>query len=448
MKQLLMCLVGVCLTGSNLAQEIMKEPPAWSYSANIYEVNIRQYTPEGTFAAFSEHLPRLQEMGVDILWLMPVQPIGTERRKGNLGSYYSIRDYTAVNPAFGTAEDFRALVIQAHRLGMKVILDWVANHSAWDHAWVADNPTFYTTNKSGYIVPPVADWSDVADLNYDNDQLRREMTAAMRYWIENFDIDGFRCDVAGMVPDDYWRTTIRELTAVKADLFMLAEAEGPQFHRNGFDMTYGSKLHHEMNKVAAGERSAIDLEAAVMDGLETFPEAAYRMQFITNHDENSWNGIEFDRMGEAALTFFVVAATVPGMPLLYSGQEAGLDKSLRFFDKDTISFEGLPKYAPFYTRMLQLKKTNKSLWNGDWGGSLFTLYLDEQVWVYAREREGHKVLVAVNLSEEPSSIKLDSEALKGRYTNVFTGEKLNLSGKLKTNLAPWEYLVLSQDDSR
>lgn len=448
MRHLLMCLAGLCLPITLLSQEVMKEAPAWSRNANIYEVNIRQYTPEGTFAAFTEHIPRLHEMGVEILWLMPVQPIGMERRKGRLGSYYSISDYRATNPEFGTEKDFAKLVETAHKFDMKVILDWVANHSSWDHAWMDENRDFYTLNKSGYVVPPMQDWSDVADLNYDNNELRREMTDAMEYWITEFDIDGFRCDVAGMVPDDYWKNAISELLAVKKDLFMLAEAEGPQFHANGFDMTYGWELHNMMNEVANGNRSADELEALVMRDLSSYPEAAYRMHFTTNHDENSWNGTEFERMGDAALPMFMLCVTLPGMPLIYSGQEAGLSKPLRFFDKDTIPFTDVDEFTPFFTRLLQLKTHNKALWNGEWGGPLFTLHIDEQVWVFAREREGHKVVVAINLSPAPAEVKVQSDALKGRYMDVILEEKVNLNGKLKMDLNPWEFVVLSEDGTR
>jgi len=448
MKSSLMCLALLCLSPRLSSQEVLKETPSWSKNSNIYEVNIRQYTPEGTLDAFSEHLPRLNKMGVDILWLMPVQPIGMERRKGKLGSYYSISDYRAINPEYGNETDFKELVELAHSLGMKVILDWVANHSAWDHEWVASNPDFYTNNKNGYIVSPVEDWSDVADLNYTNENLKREMVDAMKFWIDKYDIDGFRCDVAGMVPDDFWKTSILELTAIKKDLFMLAEAEDPKYHANGFDMTYNWSVYNATNKLANGELTAEDFEGVIMENLSLYPEGAYRMLFTTNHDENSWNGTAFERLGEATQTMFVLSATLPGMPLIYSGQEAGLNKSLKFFEKDTISFEDLETYEPFYSSLLHLKTTNQALQNGEWGGPVFTIYLDDRVWMFARQREEHKILVIVNLSSMESNIKVNSDAIKGKYIDIFNGEKINLNSNFKANLSPWQYIVYSQDDRR
>jgi cyclomaltodextrinase len=424
------------------AQDIFKPAPDWSKNANIYEVNIRQYTPEGTFEAFGKHIDRLDNMGVDILWLMPVQPIGEKNRKGTLGSYYSISDYTTTNPEFGTVKEFKKLVEEAHKKDMKVILDWVANHSAFDNVWAKEHPEWYTKDAEGNMLPPDPDWHDVADLNFDVPELRRAMIDAMKYWVTECDVDGFRCDVAYMVPKDFWRQAVRELQEIKPDIFMLAEAEGPEYHAAGFDMTYSWKIHSMMDKVAKGEHTASELEAFIQEDIVKYPEGAYRMNFTTNHDKNSWEGTEFDRLGDGAYAFFVLNATMPGMPLIYSGQEIGLNRALRFFDKDTIGFTDVPKDAAFFKTLLELKKKNEALWNGEHGGTMYTVHTDDQLLIFARQKGEDKVLVILNLSANVVETKLKSEVFEGKYRNVFTGEKVKLKSKYKAELMPWSYLVL------
>ncbi len=440
---ILICMLAACF-GISAQTAALKTPPEWSKNANIYEVNLRQYTPEGTINAFAKHIPRLDVLGVDILWVMPVQPIGAINRKGSLGSYYSIQNYTAVNPEFGTMKDFKKMVSAAHKAGMHVILDWVANHSAWDNAWIAEHPDWYTSGKDGRIVSPVDDWSDVADLNYDNADMRKAMIEAMRFWITEADIDGFRCDVAYMVPFDFWKTAIEELETTKPNLFFLAEGEGPAFHENGFDMDYTWEVHHAMNKLARGEIALSKVDSIIQAQRLAYPADSYRMYFTSNHDENSWQGTEFERMGKGAEAMFVLAATIPGMPLVYSGQEVGLDKRLRFFDKDTIPFgNGSSAYAVFYQTLLELKHENIALWNGAYGGSFDVINTDNEIYVFARQKGKNKVLVVVNCSAEGRAIALKNDILKGKYKDIFNG---GTSIKLKTNaefsLAPFEYRIL------
>ena len=327
--------------------------PDWSYNLSIYEVNTRQYTPEGTFEAFDTHIKELKDMGVGIVWFMPINPIGEKNRKGTLGSYYSVKDYKGVNPEFGTLQDFKETVNQIHSMGMYVIIDWVANHTAWDNVWVKEHPDFYTKDSLGNFVPPVPDWHDVIDLNYDNKELWQYMIDAMKYWVEECDIDGFRCDVAGMVPLDFWKTAHAELDKIK-NVFMLAEAEGPELHE-AFDMTYSWELLHLMNNVAQGKKDVQSIRDYFQKEKNQYPPDAYRMRFTTNHDENTWNGTEFERMGEAAETFDVFTCVIPGMPLLYSGQEAGLNKRLDFFEKDTIEWKD-SKYKFLYTTSISRKR--------------------------------------------------------------------------------------------
>lgn len=415
--------------------------PEWSKSSTIYEVNIRQYTPEGTFDAFTAHIPRLDELGVDILWIMPVQPIGKENRKGSLGSYYSIADYTATNPEFGSMKDFKKLVDVAHKHGMHVILDWVGNHTSYDHVWMKKNKDYYTTDASGKIIPPVADWSDVADLNYDNAQMRKAMTEDMKFWIKEADVDGFRCDVAMMIPDDFWKTCFAELRSMKPDIFLLAEAEGRPFHEDGFNMTYAWNLHAAMNQVAQGKAKPSKLDSLIQSDLTTYSPNDYRMRFTSNHDENSWNGSEFERMGNAAQTFAVFAATIPGMHLIYSGQEVAMNKRLRFFDKDTILWDKNANYTTFYQVLTKLKTEHSALWNANYGGSYRRLDTgNENIFGFVREKDGDKILVLLNMQNHDEKVVVQNEA--GKYKEAFTGKKIKMKDKYAVEMKPWGYAVL------
>ncbi len=415
----------------------------WSRNANIYEVNIRQYTEEGTLTAFMEHLPRLKAMGVDILWIMPVFPVGELNRKGSLGSYYAVKDYKDINPEFGNIQDFKNLVKEAHALGMYVILDWVANHSAWDNPWAAEHPEWYQRGDDGNFVSPF-DWSDVIAFDYNNPVMRDSMIDALKFWITEADIDGYRCDVAGMVPTDFWDRARDEMNAIKP-VFMLAEDEdNPDLLRKAFDMNYGWKLHHMMNDIAKGEKNASEIWGNLDWNNNTYPSHAYRMYFITNHDENSWNGTVKERMGEAGKAFAVLSYTLPGMPLIYSGQEAGNEKRLRFFEKDTIDWNQVV-YEDFYTTLNKLKKENPALWNGESGGHLEALSRGnhDQVFAFSRVKDDHKVLCLINLSDQTHTYTLHHDQIAGNWWNAFKKEEVQLSNELTVELKPWDYLVLS-----
>lgn len=412
----------------------------WAKDAVIYEVNIRQYTKEGTFQAFEKHLPRLKELGVDILWLMPINPISKKNRKGEMGSYYAVQDYKKVNPEFGTEEDFRAIVNKAHELGMHIILDWVPNHTGWDNAWITEHPEWYTKNEKGEIIAPNPDWTDVADLNYDNKEMRTAMIEALEYWVKEFDVDGYRCDVAGSVPVDFWNDARKALDKVKR-VFMLAEAWEPQLSEDAFDMVYGWESHHVMNEVAKGKRTAEALYEIIEKDAKRYAPDTYIMQFITNHDENSWNGTEYERMGDAVKTFAVLTFTMPDMPLLYSGQEAGLDKRLEFFKKDEISWKDM-SLSGFYQRLTTLKHENKALWNGTAGGQLVPIKTSQKdVLAFMREKNTNKVICFFNFSAKEQKFELENELLKGSYLNYFTGQDFGFATKNILTLAPWEYKV-------
>lgn len=441
--------LAACQSAPRSAAAPDRSPPPWTRSATIYEVNVRQYTPEGTFAALQRHLPRLRALGVDILWLMPVQPIGKVNRKGSLGSPYSVADYTAINPEYGTAADFRALVDEAHRQGMKVILDWVANHTAFDHPWITRHPDWYVHRADGSISfardneGRETDWTDVAELNYDNRDMRRAMIADMRWWVDTMRVDGFRSDVAGGVPADFWADARRELETARPDLFLLAEAESPQSHAS-FDMTYGWELHHLLNAIAQGKKPTSELDAYFARQERDYPRGAYRMYFTSNHDENSWNGTEFERMGANHLPAFVLSATVThSMPLLYTGQEVSLGKRLRFFEKDTVDWSG-PSLATFYRAMFELKHDNQALWNGDWGGAQLALRTDggSRVYAFTRTRGGNTVLVAVNFADVPATVAYQGLPRPGDYTDWFTKAKVALGAAGSLDIPANGYRVL------
>lgn len=416
----------------------------WSKNANIYEVNIRQYTQEGTFKAFEKHIPRLKEMGVDILWLMPIQPIGVKNRKGSLGSHYSIQDYLKVNPNYGTMADFQHLVNVVHKAGMHIIIDWVANHTAFDNPLVTEHKDWYVLNEKGEPKPPVDDWTDVADLNYDNPELRRYMIDALKFWIQQANIDGYRCDVADMVPTSFWNEAKGELNALEKPIFMLAEAENPELHPQAFDMNYAWELHHIMNDICKGKKNVSAIDEYYAEKAKRFPPAVYRMNFTSNHDENSWNGTEYERMGsgKAVRCMGVFAATVPGMLLIYNGQEDSLTRRLKFFDKDAMQWGHYP-LATFYKTLLTTKKNNPALWNGDFGGELKRIHTDkdDKIYAFSRTKGDHSVVVILNMSNENQVFTVKVPEINTELHDIFSKESVNLSGGKEYTLDAWEYRV-------
>jgi len=417
--------------------------PEWAVDASIYEVNVRQFTPEGTFNAFAAHLPRLKELGVEILWFMPIHPIGELNRKGGLGSYYSVKDYKAVNPEFGTFDDFKNLVNQAHEMGFKVILDWVANHTAWDHPWMTEHPEWYNRDENGNVIAPF-DWTDVADLKYENNMpLWEAMTDALKFWVREANIDGYRCDVAGMVPVEFWEQARVALDEIKP-VFMLAEDEGERhLMKKAFDANYGWEMHHIMNHIAKGEQNASHMWTYFRKNDSIFPESSYRMYFTSNHDENSWNGTEFERMGEGTKAFAVLSYTVPGFPLMYNGQEVSLQKRLLFFEKDEIDWNGAD-ISGFYKTLNQLKKENPVLWNGSHGGKMRPVKTNNssELFAFARKKDNSKLFVFINMSASEISFTIEDDKAEGTFTDVFTTQEFELSKGTQLTLPAWGYLVL------
>ncbi|MBO74756.1 MAG: alpha-amylase [Flavobacteriales bacterium] len=413
--------------GQGLKSDVLVHP-AWSSNATIYEVNVRQHTPEGTFNAFAEDLPRLKDLGVDILWLMPIHPIGEVNRKGgenknnfmvepgssSMGSPYSVKDYYKINPDFGTEADLRALTDAAHALDMKVIIDWVANHTAFDNEWTESHLEYFLLDDSGNLQPPSGtDWWDVTQLDWENGResgLYDAMADALEYWVREFGIDGYRCDVAGKVPTDFWEKARRQLEEVNPEVFMLAEADVPEHHKRAFDMSYEWEMHHIMNQVGKGEWSVDSLIQAVPRQAERFGADAYRMMFITNHDENSWNGTIDERLGANGDAMAVLSGSLTGMPLVYSGQEAGMTKRLRFFEKDTVEWGDYPK-SELYRTINALHHENQALWNGKSGGQPEFYAIESDVALaWKRTAGSNDVVVAVNLGDESAVMKLGLDA--------------------------------------
>ncbi|OWK74323.1 alpha-amlyase [Flavobacteriaceae bacterium JJC] len=424
--------------------------PEWVKNATLYELNVRQFSEEGSFKAVEKQIPRLKKMGIDMIWLMPVHPIGTVNRKGSLGSYYSVKDYVGINPEFGTEEDFRHLVSTIHEHGMYVILDWVANHSSWDNALATEHPDWYMRSRNGeFQSTPWRDYDDIIDFDYRKPELRKYMTEALKFWVREYDVDGYRCDVASFVPVDFWENARAELEDLKP-VFMLAEAEDKELHRKAFDATYNWTLWNILHQIAVSNKSVRSLsEAYIAEHLSIFPKEGIRLNFTDNHDKNSWEGNQYSNFGPALKAVTVFTVMMDGMPLVYNGQEAGLDRSLNFFERDPIVWKKHENEA-LYTTLFGLKHQNQALWNGSRGGEMVRIMNDQpdQVISFVREKNGDKVLTFINLSKENVNVKCDTSLDPGVYENHFTGRSQQVLQKMTLAMEPWEYVVLHQSNGR
>ncbi len=449
--------------------------PDWHKNAVIYEVNLRHFTKENTFKSFELHIPRLKEMGIDILWFMPINPVSIKNRKGELGSPYSIGDYYKTNPEFGTIEDFKHMVQAIHDAEMYIIIDWVPNHTGWDNPWITEHSDWYTKDKDGNIIDPIDyntgiswGWTDVADLNYDNAEMRLGMIDALKFWVKETGIDGYRMDVAHGVPADFWVQCADSLYALKP-LYMLSEGEVPEIVNNGtFIADYGWEMHHLLNDIAKTQKAnrksaaqlvqgnvaegdkkdqvkktALDIDVLLAKKSSQYSHG-YQMQFTSNHDENSWAGTEFARMGDGHKAFAVLTATFNGIPLLYTGQESAMDKQLEFFKKDSIPW-GDYRYAEFYKALYSLKHRNQAIWNGNHGGPIVKIPTgnDENIYAFTREKNGDKVVVIINLSAQKQKVTIGGDSASGVYTDIFTNEKQEVNKSETIELEAWDYIVLS-----
>lgn len=435
---LIILCITISLTGCNNHTTSKKE---WFNDAVIYEVNLRQYTEEGTIEAFREHLPRLKELGVKILWFMPIYPISEIKRNGSLGSYYSVKDYKAVNSEFGTFEELKDLVEECHEMDMKVILDWVPNHTGWDNQWIYDHPDWYTQINGKIIHPAGTNWTDVADLNYNNEEMQQAMIDALSYWIKEADIDGYRCDVAGSVPVDFWNKAIKELNSIKP-VFMLAEdSSNMSLLSNGFNANYSWPLLEAIINSSDCNGDAPTIKHQLQKIKVIYPDNTLPMNFITNHDENSWNGTTSERLGNSVDAMSVLIFTSPGIPLIYSGQEASLNKRLEFFEKDEINWDNLSK-QDFYKKLINLKKDNKALWNNNVKGDItFINSSDNKLLTFIREKDENTVITLINLSNDTISTTCNFDGYEGVYSDYFNEEEISLTSLYPITIEPFSYLV-------
>jgi alpha-amylase len=405
-------------TKTMLENNILKtERVDWLSNTNVYEINVRQYTKEGTFAAFQKHIPRLKEMGVKVLWFMPIHPIGILNRKETLGSYYSIKDYKGINPEFGELQDFKNIIAEAHNNGMKVIIDWVANHTSWDNDWVKTHPEYYAKDSvNGKMYAPY-DWADVVQLDHNNKAQQNAMIDAMEYWVTKANIDGFRCDMAHLTPLDFWKKA-RLICDTHKQLFWLAESQDKPYFE-AFDVIYGWEWLHKMEDYYNGKTNIAGLDSVIIDYNKDFNHNKFRILFTSNHDENSWQDTEYKRLGKSAKAFATICATLPGIPLLYSGQEEPLMKKLNFFNKDNIEFKDYT-LSPFYTSLLQLKIKNGAL-AADANSNFYRLNTsnNDKVLVYLRKNANDEVLVVANMSNENKfNFTINDNRLKGTFKNI------------------------------
>ena len=411
----------------------------------IYEANIRQYSESGKFQDFTKDIYKLKDLGVKIIWLMPIHPISKTNRKGTLGSYYSISDYKAVNPEFGNKDDLDELIKEAHKHDMLVILDWVANHTGWDHKWIENKPDYYTKNENGEITDPINPstgeswgWTDVADLNFDNMEMQNEMIEAMEYWVKEHEIDGYRLDAAHSCPASFWKKSIKRLKKIK-NVLMLAESDG--YHTGGFelielfDMSYNWSGHHVLNRIYKKENNTEDLKINININLNDYSSKHVLMNFTSNHDENTWAGTVFDRYGDGAKTFAALTYFLPGIPLIYNGQEYGLNKRLEFFEKDFITKKQTDFYE-FYSNLNSLKKENNLL---DIDSEIKFEIIEtnnKNLICYKRTQNNDSMYFVANLSEESQEINTEfSETLKSLNSDKMISLK-------KNSLDPWEYHFL------
>ena len=425
----------------------MYKNPEWSYSAVLYEMNVRQLTEQGTLSAAAERLTFLRSVGVDAIWLMPIYPIGVEGRKGTLGSYYSIRDYKGVNPEFGTEEDLRHFIRTAHALGLKVLLDWVANHTARDARWITERPAdWYERDDAGVAKVPW-DWTDTAKLNYANHDVWRGQIEAMRYWVEEFDVDGFRCDMAMLVPIEFWQEAAEELHRIKPDVFMLAEAEEDNLFDRAFNASYQWNIHHIMCDIAKGARRIWDLRSAMHSERAKYPREAMRLSFTSNHDENSWSGSHQARFGAALDVMTAMTFLMPStMPLIYTGQEVGYDHSFEFFERDAIPASAYVenRTTELYRRLSALKHREVALAAGERGGEVIEIENNAKdcMMTFVRERGGSRVVAIVNLSPYTIHADFRTGIYAGKYVDALTGERVMLDDHVERDIAPWQYHIL------
>ncbi|MCW8107188.1 alpha-amylase family glycosyl hydrolase [Alteromonas ponticola] len=419
------------------------EQPEWSKNAVIYQVNTRQFSQEGSFRGVENGLKRIKSLGADIVWLMPIHPIGEVNRKGKLGSPYAVKDYFAINPEFGCEDDLISLIQYAHTLGLKVILDWVANHSAWDNYLVSTHPDWYAKDHYGNFRPsPWWDWDDIIEFDFARPALREYMIDAMSYWVSKFDIDGFRCDVAGYVPKDFWEQARSKLDAIKPT-FLLAEWESRELHEVAFNMTYAWSWNETLHGIAKQGWSLDKLRKYYSWNERAWPKSGYRMTFVSNHDKNAWEGTQYEQFGESLTAAIVLSVLGEGMPLIHNGQEAGETKRLAFFERDPIEWQAHP-VGELYQRLIKWKKKVTALWNGSYGATMVQIPNSQMdsIFSFVRQLAQEKVLILINFSASSQSFVLIDAFCEAEYINMLNDEMHSIQAGQRIQLKPWEALAL------
>ena len=430
-------------------EEIAPRAPEWTKDAVLYEVNLRQYTKEGTFKAFSGHLDEIKSAGFNTLWFMPIHPISKTNRAGSLGSYYSVSDYRDVNPEYGNLEDFKALCEKAHKMGFHIMLDWVANHTGWDNPWIKAHPDWYTQKDGEIISPEGTGWNDVADLNYDNPDMRKEMIESMKYWVEEFDIDGFRCDYAPGVPQNFWEAARAQLDEVKPVFMMMEDLGWVNEHLldNAFDCNYNSDVYEALVLVAAGSKGADKIKHY----LHNMPDGTFPMNYLDNHDVNSYDRTLLSTFKEDQLPlFFTYIYTAEGLPMLYTGDEVANDHALAFMDKDTLDWDatGLD-YRPFLAKLSEIRSENEALYAGTYGGKAELLDAGEKpVLAFERKKCDNTVICVFNMSKNPHQADLGN-AVSGGEEILLHGKGIESDegGKVKQGvfeLEAWEDYIIKK----
>ncbi|NDV91958.1 alpha-amylase [Alteromonas sp. 345S023] len=421
--------------------------PAWTKYGVIYQINTRQFSQQGNFQGVIDGLDRIAGLGVNCIWLMPIQPIGQMNRKGELGSPYAVKDYYGINPEFGSKSDFKRLVKEAHKRGLKVLIDWVPNHSAWDCDLVEKHPSWYAKDYKGDFRPsPWWDWSDIIEFDYAKPELREYMVNAMVYWVETFDIDGFRCDVAGYVPNDFWYQARQALDAIKP-IFLLAEWEDRDLHERAFNMSYAWSWNETMHEVAH-EKCALDrLRKYYSWNERAWPDNALRMTFVSNHDKNAWDGTQHEQFKEALPAAIVLSVLGEGMPLIHNGQEAGETKRLAFFERDPIEWQS-HEIGQLYSDLIRFKKSVPALANGQYGGTMIQVPNTQMdaIFSFVRMDEGQKVFIVLNLSSKTVECEFKEPLFEGQYKQWNAQTPVNLSAGKTERFEPWSYAIWISTD--
>lgn len=399
----------------------------WVRDAVIYSVYLRSFSPEGTFAGLRKRLPDLKAMGVTVLWLLPIHPVGVERRKGTLGSPYAVRDFYGINPEFGTMADFKDLLASVHGEGMKLIIDLVANHTSWDSKLLTEHPEWFTRDSAGAILPPNADWTDVADLDYSHAGLREYMSEMMCWWVRDVGIDGFRCDVAELVPTDFWNEARRKLDAIKP-VMMLSEGSIPEHHVEAFDLTYSWNIYDVLGSLLKGKRAPEIIDAILRNETLQFPAGSLRMRFTTNHDKNAWDAPAVTKFGPDGLALgTVLVETLPGVPLVYTGEEVSNDRKLSLFEKVSVDWARPDSMRRLFTALHRARRDHPALVRGEM--LRVRTDADERVYAFERRSGTDRVLVVLNFGAEPVTVGLTVEApVRGSAArDAFSG-----------SIVPWE----------